>query len=960
MAGEKNFNIKNGLSVGGVEVINSSGDLVAGGIGVAVNEAIADKIGGIVSATGGATATYNDGADTIVIDVAILDSDTMSGASATTLSSSESIKAYVDSVSAAKDDLSELSGDTDDVSEGSSNLYYTDARADARVTAASDLVRTTGTQSIAGVKTFSDNLILSGNLTVNGTQTTINTETLTVDDNMIVLNNNEAGTPSQDAGVEVERGTSTNVKIQFKESTDKWQFTNDGSSYVDIATDTDSLTEGSTNLYHTTARARGAISAGGDLAYNSTTGVISFTNDAGDISSVVAGSGLTGGATSGDATLNIGAGSGITVNADTIEIDTTLVATLTGTQGLTNKTITSPVINTGVSGSAILDSDTMSGASATTLSSSESIKAYVDSQVQSKDALSELSGDTDDVSEGTGNLYFTNERVDDRVSSLIVGGTGITSTYDDTAGTLTLTSEVGDITSVVAGDGLTGGGTTGDVTLTVGVDNSSVELNSDALRVKALGITDGMLAGNISNSKLTNSGLTVNGATIALGATGSFNTDATSEGSSNLYHTTERVQDVVGAMATAGTNITLAYDDTAGTLTIRGLVSAGGDLAYNSSTGVISFTERTDAQVRGLVDVSDAGGDGSLAYNSTTGVITYTGGSASETRAHLSAGTGVTYSGGAFSIGQAVATSSDVAFNDLTLAGDLVVNGTTTTVSSTNTTMTDGLIELGYGTTGTPANDTGIVIERGDSANAFIGFDESADKFTMGTGTFTGATTGNLSITTGTLVANVEGNLTGNVTGTVSSLSNHSTSNVSEGSNLYFTNERAQDAVGGMFTGNTESGITVTYNDGDSTVDFSVGTLNQSTTGNAATATVLQTARTISGVSFNGSADITLNTSAITENSNLYYTDVRARAAHSHVAGAGAYNSTTGAITSATHTSHLTNNSNFAVTGASASFTTLSTTNASNSGGVARNVYQSTSAPTAGAGIVGDLWVQYS
>ena len=745
--------------------------------------------------------------------------------------------------------------------------------------------------------------------------------------------------------------------------------------------------------------------SGISLAYDDGANTLTVTGNVGDITGVNAGAGLTGTATSGDATLNIGAGTGITVNTDTIEIDTTLVATLTGTQGLTNKTITSPVINTGVSGSAILDSDTMSGASATTLSSSESIKAYVDSQVQSKDALSELSGSTDDVSEGGTNLYFTDERVDDRVNSLIVGGTGITSTYDDTAGTLTLTSEVGDITSVVAGDGLTGGGTTGDVTLAVGVDGSSVELFSDALRVKAGGITDGMLAGNISNSKLTNAGLTVNGATIALGATGSFNTDATSEGSSNLYHTTERVQDVVGTMATAGTNITLAYDDSAGTLTInssgktqeeiedivnglvvggtnitstyddtagtltlaglsdadiRGLVSAGGDLSYNSSTGVISFTERTDAEVRGLVSVTDTGGDGSLAYNSSNGVITYTGASASETRAHLSGGTGVTYSGGNFSIGQAVATSSDVAFNDLTLAGNLVVNGTTTTVSSTNTTMTDGLIELGYGTTGTPANDTGIVIERGDSANAFIGFDESADKFTMGTGTFTGATTGNLSITTGTLVANVEGNLTGNVTGTVSSLSNHSTSNVSEGSNLYFTNERAQDAVGGMFTGNTESGITVTYNDGDSTVDFSVGTLNQSTTGNAATATVLQTARTISGVSFNGSADITLNTSAITENGNLYHTTARARSALSHTAGTGGYNSSTGVISAPTHTSHLTNNSSFAVTGASASFTTLSTTNASNSGGVARNVYQSTSAPTAGAGIVGDLWVQYS
>ena len=61
-----------------------------------------------------------------------------------------------------------------------------------------------------------------------------------------------------------------------------------------------------------------------------------------------------------------------------------------------------------------------------------------------------------------------------------------------------------------------------------------------------------------------------------------------------------------------------------------------------------------------------------------------------------------------------------------------------------------------------PSNDAGLVIERGDSANAFIGYDESADKFKVGTGTFTGASTGNLSITTGTLVANVEGAVTGN------------------------------------------------------------------------------------------------------------------------------------------------------------------------------------------------------
>ena len=109
--------------------------------------------------------------------------------------------------------------------------------------------------------------------------------------------------------------------------------------------------------------------------------------------------------------------------------------------------------------------------------------------------------------------------------------------------------------------------------------------------------------------------------------------------------------------------------------------------------------------------------------------------------------------------------------DDLTVGGDLTVNGTTTTVATTNTVISDGRIELANGTTGSPTNDTGIVIERGSADNAFIGFDESEDKFKVGTGSFTGATTdANLTITTtntGTMVANLEGNVTGNVTGTI-------------------------------------------------------------------------------------------------------------------------------------------------------------------------------------------------
>jgi len=103
--------------------------------------------------------------------------------------------------------------------------------------------------------------------------------------------------------------------------------------------------------------------------------------------------------------------------------------------------------------------------------------------------------------------------------------------------------------------------------------------------------------------------------------------------------------------------------------------------------------------------------------------------------------------------------------NDVTVTGDLTVNGATTTVSSTNTTVTDNLLELNSGAASN-ANDTGIIMERGSTGdNAIIAWDESADKFILGTTTATASDTGNLTITAGTIVANLEGNVTGAVTG---------------------------------------------------------------------------------------------------------------------------------------------------------------------------------------------------
>ena len=69
---------------------------------------------------------------------------------------------------------------------------------------------------------------------------------------------------------------------------------------------------------------------------------------------------------------------------------------------------------------------------------------------------------------------------------------------------------------------------------------------------------------------------------------------------------------------------------------------------------------------------------------------------------------------------------------NVTLTANLTVNGSTVTNSATNTTIEDKLIELGTGRTGSASGDAGIVIERGDDANVFMGYDESMIEFFLG------------------------------------------------------------------------------------------------------------------------------------------------------------------------------------------------------------------------------------
>ena len=84
-------------------------------------------------------------------------------------------------------------------------------------------------------------LIVDGNLTVNGTTTTVNSNTVNIGDNIILLNSDATGEPTQDAGIEIERGASTNRSLIWNESANNWQIQDDLGNYQRIATYADSI-----------------------------------------------------------------------------------------------------------------------------------------------------------------------------------------------------------------------------------------------------------------------------------------------------------------------------------------------------------------------------------------------------------------------------------------------------------------------------------------------------------------------------------------------------------------------------------------------------------------------------------------------------------------------------------------------------------------------------------------------
>ena len=503
------------------------------------------------------------------------------------------------------------------------------------------------------------------------------------------------------------------------------------------------------------------------------------------------------------------------------------------------------------------DEDNMASNSSTALATQQSIKAYVDAQVTASDL--DFQGD----SGGTQSIDLDTE-------TFTIAGTSneITTTSAGNALTIALNPNISGLTSVAATTftgALTGNSSTA-TTLATSRNIAGVAFDGSAdISLTTANITEGsnlyytqarfdaaLAAKSTSdlsegtNLYLTNARVDARIA-LQVGANLDLSSKSTSDLSegANKYFTEERVDDRVASLVVAGTGITKTYDDVANTLTIT-----------NSSpdqTVAISATSATGLSASGTYpNFTIAGTDAST---SAKGVASFS-------SSHFSVASG------------AVSLAADSISDDLIDFGTGAnqVNTDDLPEGSTNKYLTneridDQVASLIVGGSGISAvyNDVAGTLtlnntQSGIGLSDFSAVDAGGDgsfSYNSGTGAFT---------YTGPSQSEVQAHITKSY---VDGLGIAATT----AANLTGTPNISVGTIGasGDITGNLVGNVTgnVTGNTSGS---------SGSTTGNAATATALATARNISGVAFDGTANITLNTSAITENTNLYYTDARVQA----------------------------------------------------------------------------------
>jgi methylphosphotriester-DNA--protein-cysteine methyltransferase len=336
----------------------------------------------------------------------------------------------------------------------------------------------------------------------------------------------------------------------------------------------------------------------------------------------------------------------------------------------------------------------------------------------------------------------------------------------------------------------------------------------------------------------------------------------------------------------SGGDGSLTYDNTTGTFTYTGPSASEVRAHFSASTGISitngaissTITQYTDALARAAVSVTDSGGDGSLAYNNTTGVITYTGPSATEVRAHFSAGTGITITSGQVAVDTSTIATKSYADSAATSAVAAVIDSAPAALDTLNELAAALGDDANFSTTTATALGNRL---RVDVSNQGLNSTQQGNALTnLGiTATLTelnhiDGVTSAIQTQLNAKLASADFNSTFDTR-----LGTKSTTNLSEGTNLYYTDARARAA------------ISVTDSGGDGSLSY-----------NNATGVITYTGPSASDVRahFSASTGITITNGAIAT-TITQYTDALARAAISVTDAGGegslAYNNTTGVIT---------------------------------------------------------------